>query len=143
MPAPKPAQRVRGSATGRPIMALLDLLGRRMTLRILWELRDQNLTFRALQEAAETNPSVLNVRLKELREAQLVAHEDNGYGLTRTRQGTARNLPAAARMGRQMGAAVREERAATMHLAAWMQSELAYPCGTRPPPGDQFSQGTS
>ena len=82
MPVPKPAQRVRGSATGRPIMVLLDLLGRRMTLRILWELRDKNLTFRALQEAAETNPSVLNVRLKELREAHLVAHDEAGYGLT-------------------------------------------------------------
>ena len=82
MPTPKPKDRVRGSATGRPIMALLDLLGRRMALRILWELRDQNLTFRALQEAAETNPSVLNVRLKELREAHLVAHEAEGYGLT-------------------------------------------------------------
>ena len=75
-------KRVRGSSTGRPIMVLLDLLGRRMALRILWELRDQNLTFRALQVAAETNPSVLNVRLKELREAHLVAHEAEGYGLT-------------------------------------------------------------
>jgi DNA-binding HxlR family transcriptional regulator len=75
---------VRGSATGRPIMALLDLLGRRMTLRILWELRDdRRLTFRALQEVAETNPSVLNVRLRELREAQLLAHGEDGYGLTR------------------------------------------------------------
>jgi DNA-binding HxlR family transcriptional regulator len=73
---------VRGSATGRPIMALLDLLGRRMTGRILWELRDGNLTFRALQEAAETNPSVLNTRLKELREARLVEHGPAGYGLT-------------------------------------------------------------
>ena len=82
MPTPKPNDRVRGSATGRPIMVLLDLLGRRMTLRILWELRDENLTFRALQDAAETNPSVLNVRLKELREAHLVAHEADGYGLT-------------------------------------------------------------
>jgi DNA-binding HxlR family transcriptional regulator len=82
MPATKPHQRVRGSRTGRPIMALLDLLGRRMTLRILWELRDRRLTFRALQQAAETNPSVLNVRLKELREARLVALEADGYGLT-------------------------------------------------------------
>ena len=31
---------VRGSRTGRPVMALLDLLGRRWTLRIVWELRD-------------------------------------------------------------------------------------------------------
>jgi DNA-binding HxlR family transcriptional regulator len=63
-------------------MALLDLLGRRMALRILWELRDGHLTFRALQEAAETNPSVLNARLKELREARIVAHGPEGYGLT-------------------------------------------------------------
>jgi len=82
MPAPKPGRRVRGSATGRPIMALLDLLGRRMTLRILWELRDRRLTFRALQEAADTNPSVLNARLAELRSAHLIAHGADGYALT-------------------------------------------------------------
>jgi DNA-binding HxlR family transcriptional regulator len=75
-------------------MALLDLLGRRMTLRILWELRDSPLTFRALQEAAGTNPTVLNVRLKELREARLVAHEGDGYELTaRGRQLLDRFLP--------------------------------------------------
>ncbi|KAB2912409.1 MAG: helix-turn-helix transcriptional regulator [Hyphomicrobiaceae bacterium] len=82
MPETKPRRRVRGSSTGRPIMVLLDLLGRRMTLRILWELRDRPLTFRALQEAAQTNPSVLNVRLAELREAQLVGHGVEGYALT-------------------------------------------------------------
>jgi DNA-binding HxlR family transcriptional regulator len=83
MPLPKPGRRVRGSASGRPIMALLDLLGRRMALRILWELRDdKRLTFRALQQAADTNPSVLNARLGELRAAQLVAHGADGYGLT-------------------------------------------------------------
>ncbi len=82
MTSPKPGRRVRGSATGRPIMALLDLLGRRMTLRILWELREQPLTFRALQEAAATNPSVLNARLKELREARLVEHDAEGYALS-------------------------------------------------------------
>ena len=77
-----PGRRVRGSSSGRPIMALLDLLGRRMTLRILWELRGEPLTFRALQAAAATNPSVLNLRLKELREARLVEHGSEGYGLT-------------------------------------------------------------
>ncbi|TMJ65355.1 MAG: helix-turn-helix transcriptional regulator, partial [Alphaproteobacteria bacterium] len=82
MTLPKPGRRVRGSATGRPIMALLDLLGRRMTLRILWELREKPLTFRALQEAAATNPSVLNARLKELREARLVDHTADGYALS-------------------------------------------------------------
>jgi DNA-binding HxlR family transcriptional regulator len=82
MTTPLPRRPARGSATGRPIMALLDLLGRRMALRILWELRDGALTFRALQAAAETNPSLLNVRLKELREAALVAHGAAGYALT-------------------------------------------------------------
>ena len=83
MSTPIPRRRVRGSATGRPIMALLDLLGRRMALRILWELRERRrLTFRALQEAAATNPSVLNARLKELREARLVEHGADGYALT-------------------------------------------------------------
>jgi DNA-binding HxlR family transcriptional regulator len=82
MASPKPGRRVRASTTGRPIMALLDLLGRRMTLRILWELREKRLTFRALQEAAGTNPSVLNARLAELRQARLVEHGADGYGLT-------------------------------------------------------------
>jgi DNA-binding HxlR family transcriptional regulator len=63
-------------------MVLLDLLGRRMTLRVLWELRNRQLTFRALQEAAETNPSVLNLRLKELRTARLVDHGEKGYALS-------------------------------------------------------------
>jgi DNA-binding HxlR family transcriptional regulator len=64
-------------------MAALDLLGRRSTLRILWELREgQPLTFRALQDAAETNPSLLNTRLRDLREAGLLSHEGEGYELT-------------------------------------------------------------
>src|SRR3546814_18933442 len=52
MAPPLPRQPVRGSSTGRPIMAALDLLGRRWCLRILWELRGPSLTFRALQGAA-------------------------------------------------------------------------------------------
>ena len=61
-----PGKPVRGSATGRPIMAVLDLLGRRMTLRIVWELRDGSLTFRALQAAAATNPTPLGRELSAL-----------------------------------------------------------------------------
>lgn len=54
-------------------MALLDLLGRRWTLRILWELRGEALNFRDLQAACGgLSPSVLNGRLSELREAKLV-----------------------------------------------------------------------
>ena len=84
MPAPRPGRRVRGSARGRPIMAALDLLGRRWTLRLLWELRDGPLAFRALREACGgVSPSVLNARLAELREAALVETTDAGYALTR------------------------------------------------------------
>jgi DNA-binding HxlR family transcriptional regulator len=79
---PKIGSPVRGSTTGRPIMVALDLLGRRMTLRILWELRAAPLTFRALQEACQTNPSVLNKRLGELREAGLIEHAEGGYRLS-------------------------------------------------------------
>jgi DNA-binding HxlR family transcriptional regulator len=64
-------------------MVALDLLGRRGSLRILWELREGTaLTFRALQAAAQTNPSLLNTRLKELREAGLMEHLGDGYQLT-------------------------------------------------------------
>jgi DNA-binding HxlR family transcriptional regulator len=83
MSTPQVGRPVRGSKTGRPIMAALDLLGRRSSLRILWELRAGSaLTFRALQDAAQTNPSLLNTRLKELREATLVQHLGEGYQLT-------------------------------------------------------------
>jgi DNA-binding HxlR family transcriptional regulator len=68
----------------RPIMQLLDLLGRRWTLRILWELRDgEPVTFRVLRARCDDiSPSVLNQRLKELRGARLV-EADGGYKLTR------------------------------------------------------------
>ncbi len=64
-------------------MVLMDLLGRRWTLRILWELhRQPGLTFRALRErCADLSPSVLNTRLTELREARLIMLDD-GYTLT-------------------------------------------------------------
>jgi DNA-binding HxlR family transcriptional regulator len=80
--APRIGQPVRGSRTGRPIMVALDLLGRRAALRVLWELRGEALTFRALQEAAATNPALLNTRLKELRDARLADHGEGGYQLT-------------------------------------------------------------
>jgi DNA-binding HxlR family transcriptional regulator len=76
---------VPGSRTGRPIMALLDLLGRRWTLRVLWELRDGDaLPFRTLQErCGGVSSSVLATRLAELREAGVVElREPAGYALT-------------------------------------------------------------
>jgi len=77
------AKRVRGSTTGRPIMVLLDLLGRRWTLRIVWELRERPRRFRELQDLIGASPTIVNTRLAELREAQLVElDEAEGYRLT-------------------------------------------------------------
>jgi DNA-binding HxlR family transcriptional regulator len=75
---------VRNSRSGRPIMALLELLGRRWTLRIIWELRDGALTSRALRTACDdASPTVIQTRLSELREAGLVELlPGDGYGLT-------------------------------------------------------------
>lgn len=64
-------------------MALLDLLGRRWALRILWELREEPATFRELQARCDgPSPSVLNQRLAELRESRIVESGDGGYRLT-------------------------------------------------------------
>lgn len=83
MGVPEPGQPVRGSRTGRPVMILLDLLGRRWALRILWELRAGTLTFRELQTRCDSmSPSVLNQRLAELRETGIVELVDGGYRLT-------------------------------------------------------------
>jgi DNA-binding HxlR family transcriptional regulator len=78
---PLPGKPVRGSSTGRPVMALFDLLGRNWTMRILWELcHDGPCTFRELQGQCESvSPGVLNSRLKELREAQLIELGAKGY----------------------------------------------------------------
>jgi DNA-binding HxlR family transcriptional regulator len=77
-------RRVRGSTSGRPIMVLLDLLGRRWSLRIIWELRGEPLTSRALRTACDdASPTVLQARLTDLREADLVELlPENGYRLT-------------------------------------------------------------
>ena len=76
-------KRVRGSTTGRPIMALLDLLGRRWTLRIVWELREEPRRFRELQDLLGASPTIVNTRLAELREAKLVELDEAvGYRLT-------------------------------------------------------------
>ncbi|MEM9408707.1 MAG: winged helix-turn-helix transcriptional regulator [Acidobacteriota bacterium] len=79
----RPGSPARGSTSGRPLMVLLDALGRRWTLRILWELRRGPLHFRALRSACdEASPSVLNDRLRLLRELKLVELTGSGYELT-------------------------------------------------------------
>ena len=63
-------------------MAALDLLGRRWSLRILWELREGALGFRELQARCDgMSSSVLRTRLVELTSASLIA-QDGSYSLT-------------------------------------------------------------
>lgn len=75
-------------------MAALDLLGRRWTLRILWELRDGALGARALRERCDNmSSSVLYERLSDLQTAGLVGRDErDGYSLTT--------------LGRQLGDAI-------------------------------------
>ncbi|WP_252275348.1 winged helix-turn-helix transcriptional regulator [Pseudomonas subflava] len=83
MSFPQLGDPVRGSSSGRPIMALLDLLGRRWSLRVLWELHQAPASFRELQARCEgVSPSVLNTRLGELREARLLENGERGYQLS-------------------------------------------------------------
>lgn len=67
----------------RPIMVLLDLLGQKWALRILWELRSGGLSSRALRAAAgDISPTVLQARVNELRTAGLISLGSEGYSLT-------------------------------------------------------------
>jgi DNA-binding HxlR family transcriptional regulator len=65
-------------------MAALDLLGRRWTLRVLWELRDGPHGPRAVLGRCDgLSSSVLYRRLRELEEAGLAARlEEGSYSLT-------------------------------------------------------------
>lgn len=61
----------------------MDLLGRRWTLRVLWDLRDGPRRFGELQ-AEEISTSVLAERLRELVAAGIVERRDDGaYALTK------------------------------------------------------------
>ncbi len=66
------------------VAQLLALLEARYAMRVLWALRDGHpQTFRLLQDSVGgITPNTLNTRLKELREAALVDHGGDGYGLT-------------------------------------------------------------
>jgi len=65
-------------------MAALDLLGRRWSLRVLWELRAEPLGFRALRQRCDAvSTSVLRQRLVELDAAGLVEQDgEQRYRLT-------------------------------------------------------------
>ncbi|OUR95021.1 hypothetical protein A9Q81_14765 [Gammaproteobacteria bacterium 42_54_T18] len=68
----------------RPITELIDLLGRKWVLRILWELNLGSCTFRELQaRCGDISPTTINKRIKELCSANLVIKsKDSGYNLS-------------------------------------------------------------
>ena len=83
--SPRPGAPVRGSTTGRPLMAALDLLGHRWMLRVMWELQNGPVGFRALIDRCDgISAAVLRARLVELLDAGLVEQDaDRQYRATR------------------------------------------------------------
>lgn len=76
---PLPGKPVKGSESGRPIMAALNLLSRRWVLRIIWELRDGPCGFREMQARCnQLSPTTLSTRLSELKEAGIVIQDAQG-----------------------------------------------------------------
>ena len=74
---PLPGRPVKGSDSGRPIMAALHLFSRRWVLRIIWELREGPLGFRQLRaQCDQMSPDTLSTRLSELKEAGIVARDE-------------------------------------------------------------------
>ncbi|XUL94071.1 winged helix-turn-helix transcriptional regulator [Streptomyces galilaeus] len=72
-------------------MAALDLLGRRWTLRVIWELHRQGtpIGFRELRRRCDDmSSSVLSTRLAELREADIAARTPDGSAWRLTPLGT-------------------------------------------------------
>jgi DNA-binding HxlR family transcriptional regulator len=82
---PQPGKPVRGSSSGRPLMAALDLLGHRWLLRVVWELREGPVGFRALAQRCDgVSTAVLRDRCVELTDAGIVEqNDDRQYLLTR------------------------------------------------------------
>ena len=66
------------------ISQLLSLLEARYAIRVLWALKDGHpQTFRVLQDSVGgITPNTLNTRIKELRQAGLMSHGDDGYIVT-------------------------------------------------------------
>lgn len=66
------------------IAEIINLLSQKWMMRIIWELRNEPLSFRELQKACgKLSPTVLNNRLKRLREAEIAKKlTENGYTLT-------------------------------------------------------------
>ena len=73
-----------GAVSSRPIMQLIDLLGTKWIMRILWEMNSGPCTFRELQDrCGGISPTMINNRMKDLIAENLVDKDSpSGYQLT-------------------------------------------------------------
>jgi DNA-binding HxlR family transcriptional regulator len=94
----------------RAVESVLDLLGRRWALRLVWELRRSTLSFSELRERTGISPSVLSARLGELVDAD-VLERDAGrrYRLSGRGRELARILYDLNRWAEQAGVSSRSE----------------------------------
>ncbi|HSD11169.1 MAG TPA: helix-turn-helix domain-containing protein [Candidatus Binatia bacterium] len=112
MPSPRPGQSARGVGSGRRLTSVLEFLGRRWMLRVLWELGDDSLTFRVLRARCDgISPSVLNRRISELREAGIVEpRSTGGYRLTEEGRSLLRALRSIGHWAKRRAAPIRRLR---------------------------------
>ena len=83
----KGIQTIRKAETSAGLAVALDQFGRRWALRVIWELRGEPLSFRALRTACgDISPSVMQARLHELRDLGLV-EQIPGLGYRHTSAG--------------------------------------------------------
>ena len=83
MNTPKPGKPVRGSKSGKPIMALFDLLGRNWSMNIIWYLKENKKSFSELEKICDgISPTTLNTRLKDLQKTFIIEKVVDGYKLT-------------------------------------------------------------
>ncbi len=83
----KGMQSIRQTQTSTGLALALDHFGRRWALRVIWELRGEPLSFRALRSACgDISPSVMQARLHQLRDLGLV-EQIPGLGYRHTAAG--------------------------------------------------------
>ncbi len=83
----KGMQTIRKTETSAAMALVLDHFGRRWALRVIWELRGEPLSFRALRTACgDISPSVMQTRLHQLRDLGLI-EQIPGLGYRHTAAG--------------------------------------------------------
>lgn len=71
------------NANSPALAQVIELMGRKWTMRIVWELRNGPMTFRDLQRASGgISPTVLNARIHDLDVHGLLERSEKGYCLS-------------------------------------------------------------